>query len=68
MSDLRSVEVSADDIAVKVAYEAEFRPALSEGILQLFGSGRTLSGSFQRKRGLDPEEFVRIVRSVFGSK
>ena len=68
MSDLRSVEVTADDNQVGVAYEAEFRAPLSEEVLKLFGSGRTLSGSFQRKRGLDPEEFVRICRSIFGNK
>ena len=68
MTDLRSVEVSADDSTVRISYEASFRPGLAERILDLFGSGRSMSGSFQLQRGLDPEEFVRICRSVFGSK
>ena len=68
MTDLESVRVSANDSEVGIAYEAAFRFPLAESLLTLFGSGRQLSGSFTLKRSLDPEEFVRIVRSVFGKK
>ena len=65
MTDLSSVTVSANDSEVGVAFEAQFRFPLAEQVLQLFGSGRSMSGSYQLKRSMDPEEFVRIVRSVF---
>ena len=65
MTDLRAVEVTADDSEVGISYEAAFRFPLAERLLTLFGSGRSLSGAFRLKRGMDPEEFVRIVRSVF---
>lgn len=68
MTDLKAVHVTAADSEVTVSYEAAFRFPLAEQILDLIGSGREMSGSFHLKRGLDPEEFVRIVRSVFGGK
>ena len=68
MTDLESVKVAADDSEVRIHYQAVFRFPLAEQVLKLFGSGKTLSGSFSLKRGMDPEEFVRIVRSVFGKK
>ena len=68
MTDLECVKVTADDSEVGIAYEAAFRFPLAENLLQLFGSGRNMSGSYSLKRNLDPEEFVRIVRSVFGKK
>ena len=68
MTDLQSVKVSADDSEVGIAYEAAFRFPLAESLLTLFGSGKQLSGSWKLKRSLDPEEFVRIVRSVFGKE
>lgn len=68
MSDLEQVEVSANDKTVGISYKATFRSRLAESVLSLFGNGRDLSGAFQSERGLDPEEFVRIVRSVFGRK
>ena len=68
MTDLESVRVSSDDSEVGIAYGASFRFPLAESLLTLFGSGRQLSGSLSLKRSLDPEEFVRIVRSVFGKE
>ncbi|MBQ6542679.1 MAG: hypothetical protein IJL73_09455 [Lachnospiraceae bacterium] len=68
MTDLKAVHVTASDSEVTVSYEAAFRFSRVEHLLDLIGSGGGMSGSFQLKRGMDPEEFVRIVRSVFGSK
>ena len=68
MTDLKTVKVRAEDTEVGISYAAEFRFPLAEHVLALVGSGRSLTGSFTLKRGMDPEEFVRIVRSVFEGK